>query len=250
MTQSLAGKVILITGGASGIGRQTAIHLHGLGAHVIVSDINENDGRALVDELGEPAQYIQCDVSDSTQVEHLAKQIAEQGLALNCAINNAGIEHHNVPLAECTEEMWDKTININLKGVFLSMKSEIPLMLKNGGGHIINIASVAGLRSAPSLAPYAASKHGVVGLTKTAAVEYARAGIRVNAVCPSFIRTAMVERAMDAMDDKQKAGLTKANPLKRLGEPQEVANLIGWLCSDESTFITGQALAVDGGMLA
>ena len=257
MSANLKGKTVLITGAASGIGRETALHLLDLGATIVLNDVNREAGEAFVKEIGGNVTFLQADVSDAAQVASMFADIEKRGLQLDCAINNAGVEHRNMPLHECSEELWDKTIDINLKGVFLCMQHELRHMLKAknadgapAGGHIINIASVAGLHSAPMLGPYSASKFGVIGLTRTAAVEYARANIRVNAVCPSFLRTPMVERALSMMDERQVKAVTNANPMRRLGEPVEAANLLAWLCSDESSFVTGQSWAIDGGLLA
>lgn len=249
----LTGKVILITGASSGIGKESARLLAHRKARVILSDVNDTDGLMLADELqaeGHQAQYIRCDVSQAREVEELLNTVRDNYGKLDCAVNNAGIEHHNLRLADCDEALFDRTVAINLKGVFLCMKYEIRLMLQTGGGHIINLASIAGLRSAPLLAPYAAAKHGVIGLTRTAAVEYARDNIRCNAVCPSFIRTPMVERAMESMHPKAAERLIKANPMQRLGEVNEIAEGIAWLCSEGSSFMTGQTLTLDGGFTA
>jgi NAD(P)-dependent dehydrogenase (short-subunit alcohol dehydrogenase family) len=249
----LTGKVILVTGASSGIGKETARLLARRKAHLILSDVNDPDGLMLAGELqaeGHQAEYIRCDVGQAREVEALLNSIRDNYGKLDCAVNNAGIEHHNLRLADCDEALFDRTVAINLKGVFLCMKHEIRLMLQTGGGHIINLASIAGLRSAPLLAPYAASKHGVIGLTRTAAVEYARDNIRCNAVCPSFIRTPMVERAMELMHPKAAERLVKANPMQRLGEVSEIAEGIAWLCTEGSSFMTGQTLTLDGGFTA
>jgi len=251
-TGGLQGRIILITGASSGIGRETALLLASQGARLALSDINEPDGRDLCEQIstaGGEAHFFPADVANHDSVKQLHDAVATHFGNIDCAINNAGVEHLNMRLADCTEEMWDHTLNVNLKGVWLCMKYQILLMQESGGGHIINMSSVAGLRSAASLAPYAASKHGVIGLTKTAAAEYATDNIRVNVVCPSFIRTPMVARAM-ASNEKVAAFLEKSNPMKRVGEPREVAEVIAWLCSDASSFMTGNALPVDGGMCA
>ncbi len=252
MNQSLRDKVIFVTGASSGIGRETSLDLARQGAVLVLADVNEKDGLSLVEEIqaaGGRARFVKLNVCDGAAVAEVMAGIAETEGRLDVAINNAGVEHTNQRLADIDEKVWDRTLDVNLKGVWLCMKYEIQQMLKQGGGHIINLASVAGLKGAPTLAPYAASKFGVVGLTKTAAMEYAREGVRVNAVCPSFIRTPMVQRVLD-MDPSIEKKLARSNPMQRLGETQEVSRVIAWLCTDDSSFITGQAIAIDGGLTA
>ena len=248
----VSGKVILITGGASGLGASMAEVLVARGARVFLGDLNEEAGQTLAGRLEGPgeADFAPVDVSDSQAVADFVAQAEERFGPVQVAINNAGIDHAPTPLADLDDETFHRNIAVNLNGVFYCMRAEIRRMLQTGGGHIINLASVAGLRSAPMLGAYAAAKHGVVGLTRTAAVEYARANIRVNAVCPSFVRTPMVEAVLEKMDESRARGLTEANPMKRLGSPEEIAYAVAWLCSDESSFMTGQSWALDGGMLA
>ncbi|ABC33438.1 short-chain alcohol dehydrogenase-like protein [Hahella chejuensis KCTC 2396] len=253
MAYDLQDKVILITGAASGIGKETALLLAQLGAEVVLSDINAEQGDAvatLIRDQGGRAHFCPADVTQAEQVANLHAFVMEVCGRLDCAVNSAGVEHVNARMADIDEATWDQVIDINLKGVFLCMREQIKCMLPRRDGRIINLASIAGLRSAPSLAPYSASKFGVVGLSKSAAVEYASSGIRINAVCPSFINTPMVQRALQAMDEKKALKVVRANPMQRLGEPEEIGRMIAWLCSDESSFMTGQAVALDGGLTA
>ena len=252
MTKQFEGKVALVTGGSSGIGRATASAFAGEGANVVVADVLVEGGGEtvrMIKEAGGEAIFVKTDVSKATEVEALIKKIVETYGRLDCAINNAGIEGTMAPTADCTEENWDRTININLKGVWLCMKYEIPQMLKQGGGAIVNMASVAGLVGLQGLPAYCASKGGVVQLTRTAALEYARAGIRVNAVCPGVIRTPMVDRLIAAQPEMEEA-LTAMEPVGRTGKPEEVAEAVVWLCSDAASFVTGHAMVVDGGFVA
>lgn len=251
--KDLSDKHILITGGASGIGAATAVLVASRGAKVIVSDRNTEQGAAVVSqitELGGSAHFIAADVSDVDSVASLFVQAKAHFGAVNVAINNAGIDHTPAPMHLVDDAVFHQNVAVNLAGVWYCMKQEIIQMLENGGGHVINIASVAGLHSAPSIAAYSATKHGVMGLTKSAAVEYAKANIRVNAVCPSFVRTPMVENVLANVDERVRNAMVKANPMKRLGEVNEIAGALAWLCSDESSFMTGQSVVLDGGMLA
>lgn len=250
---SVEDKHILVTGAASGIGKATAILLASRGAKVTISDINVALGDALANKIvaeGGRARFIPCDVSQAESVKSLFEQLTDGFGPLNVAINNAGIDHKPQAMHLIDDRVFHQNIAVNLTGVWYCMKQEITQMLQHGGGHIINIASVAGLRSAPMVAPYSATKHAVMGLTKSAAVEYAKANIRFNAVCPSFIRTPMVENVLANVDEKIRNRMIKANPMKRLGEVSEIAGALAWLCSDESSFMTGQSVVLDGGMLA
>ncbi|WP_020406078.1 SDR family NAD(P)-dependent oxidoreductase [Hahella ganghwensis] len=251
MTYSLQNKVILITGAGSGIGRETALLMGQHGAELVLSDINVSAGEevaALILEQGGRAYFKAADVANASQVEALHQYIVDTCSGLDCAINSAGIEHDNLRLTDCDEELFDHVIDINLKGIFLCMREQLKIMQAKGHGHIINLASVAGIKGAPTLAPYAASKFGVIGLTRTAALEYARRGIRVNAVCPSFINTPMVQRSLKMMDEKTADSIRHASPMKRLGEPLEVARTLAWLASDESSFMNGHSVVLDGGL--
>ena len=244
--------VALVTGAGAGIGKAIAEYLAGNGFHVIVSDFNEETGRqtsAGINSGGGSSRFESCDVTDEGQVvAMIASILAEEG-RLDAAINNAGVEGAPLRTADATQPEFDRIMTVNVKGVWLCMKHQIKSMIEQGGGSIVNIASVAGLVGAHSLPIYAASKHAVVGLTKSAALEYARKGIRVNAVCPAVIRTAMFERAMEFNPELGEAVL-KGNPSRRLGEPEEVAKAVHWLCTDASSFTNGAAITVDGGLTA
>jgi len=243
---------VLVTGAASGIGRAAALAFAQQGAQVAVCDIDAAGGEAVAAEIaqeGGTAIFIKADVSRSADVETLMARVVDTYGRLDCAFNNAGIEIEHLPLAEADEATFDRLMSVNVKGVWLCMKHEIRQMLKQGGGAIVNTASVAGLVGAPLQPVYAATKHAVVGLTKTAAAEYGRFGIRVNTVCPGIIRTPMLERALEREPRREKT-ITKVHPIGRLGEAQEIANAALWLCSDSASFVTGHQLAVDGGLTA
>lgn len=242
-------KVVIITGAGSGIGKATAIAFSREGAKVVVSDINEKQGNETVEEIkksrGE-ATFIKCDVSLDEDVRNLVNKTIEKYGRLDCAYNNAGIEGKPCTTTECSIENWDKTINTNLKGVWLCMKYEIPAMLKYGKGSIVNCSSIAGLVGFETIPAYVASKHGVIGLTETAALEFAKQNIRVNAVCPGAIHTPMLERFTRGEEDT----MASQDPMGRIGTPEEIAESVLWLCSDKSSYVTGHALAVDGGWVA
>jgi NAD(P)-dependent dehydrogenase (short-subunit alcohol dehydrogenase family) len=251
----LEGKVSLLTGAASGIGRATALVFADEGAKLLLADVDETGGGETVRlavERGAEALFITCDVSDSAQVEALVEGCVERFGRLDCAFNNAGIGGESARLADYDEEAWNRVLAVNLTGVFLCMKSELRQMVAQGGGAIVNAASLVGVMGYPNLGAYNAAKHGVVGLTRTAALEYASSGIRVNAVCPGWIETPMVmdsgpqPASIPAVYDAL-AGLM---PLGRLGKPEEVAAAVAWLCSDAASFVTGHPLLVDGGALA
>lgn len=252
MAGQLNGKVALVTGGSSGIGRATALALAREGAKVVVADVMVEGGQETVRLLtatGGQGLFVKTDVSRAAEVEALiGRAVATYG-RLDCAFNNAGVEGAFVTTSEYSEADWDRVLTINLKGVWLCMKYEIAHMLRQGGGAIVNTASGAGLVGVPNLSAYVASKHGVVGLTKTAALEYAKAGIRVNAVCPGVIQTPMVARLTSNRPDLSEA-LVAAEPMGRTGRPEEVAAAVVWLCSDAASFVTGHALSVDGGYVA
>lgn len=245
-------KVALVTGGSFGIGRAAAIAFAKRGAKVIVADwVEDKEGETIKSIKGEggEAMFVKCDVSKSADVILLIEKCLATFGRLDYAFNNAGIEGLMGQTHECTEENWDKTIGVNLKGIWLCMKNEIPIMQKQGSGVIINCASVAGLIGFPGLPAYVASKHGVAGLTKTAALENAKLNIRVNAVCPGVIKTPMIDR----ITGKEKAvekNYEAMEPVGRMGEPEEVAEAVVWLCSDAASFITGAILPVDGGWIA
>jgi NAD(P)-dependent dehydrogenase (short-subunit alcohol dehydrogenase family) len=255
MAGILEGKVALVTGASSGIGRATALVFADEGASMVLADVDETGGRETVrqvDDRGAEGFFIECDVSDSAQVEALVEECVKRLGRLDCAFNNAGIGGESARLADYDEEAWNRVLAVNLTGVFLCMKSELRQMVAQGGGAIVNAASLVGVMGYPNLGAYNAAKHGVVGLTRTAALEYASSGIRVNAVCPGWIETPMVmdsgphPASIPAVYDAL-AGLM---PLGRLGKPEEVAAAVAWLCSDAASFVTGHPLLVDGGALA
>lgn len=252
MAGELEDKVALVTGAAAGIGRASALAFAGGGARVMVSDVVVDGGEETVGQIqanGGEATFVRADVSQTADVEALVRQTVETYGRLDCAHNNAGIEGDMAATADCAEANWDRTIAINLKGVWLCMKYEIPQMLQQGGGAIVNTSSVAGLVGFANLPAYVATKHGVAGLTRTAALEYAEQGIRVNAVCPGVIQTAMIDRIVGG-DAEAEAQFTALEPVGRMGSPAEVAQAVVWLCSDAASFVTGVAMPVDGGFVA
>jgi NAD(P)-dependent dehydrogenase (short-subunit alcohol dehydrogenase family) len=252
MADSMKDKVALVTGASSGIGRATALSFAREGAKVVVADMNVIGGEETVEMVkaaGSDAFFVETDVSQAASVEAMISKTVETYGRLDYAHNNAGVEGVLTRTAEQTEEDWDPVIRINLKGVWLCMKYEIPQMLQQGAGAIVNTASGAGLIGVKRMAAYVASKHGVVGLTKTAALEYAKAGIRVNAVCPGVIQTPMVARVSGNRPDVLDK-MIAAEPIGRSGQPEEIAEAVVWLCSDAASFVTGHAMAVDGGAVA
>jgi NAD(P)-dependent dehydrogenase (short-subunit alcohol dehydrogenase family) len=252
MAATLQGKVILVTGGGSGIGRATALILARQGAKVMIADyVPEGAERTvkMIKEAGGTANCLAAEVSFPQQVEMMVNKTVEAYGRLDGAFNNAGIESRIVNTAETTEETFDRVIGINLKGVWLCMKYEIPQMLKQGGGAIVNTASAAGLVGVEGLCAYNASKHGVVGLTKTTALEYAQKNIRVNCVCPGLINTPMVARMIDA-GGMNEQDFIAAEPVARMGKPEEIGEGVAWLLSDAASFVTGHPLTIDGGWVA
>lgn len=248
----MEGKVALVTGGGSGIGKATALAFARNGARVAVVDVDVTCGEETAHEVveaGSEAIFLDADVGNGEQVRTVVDRTVANFGRLDCACNNAGISGAQARTADCTEENWDRTILVNLKGVWLCMKYEILRMLEQGSGVIVNTSSVAGLVGLKNWSAYVASKHGVVGLTKSAALEYAKAGIRINAVCPSIIGTSMAEYFTGG-DPRVEAHILAQQPLSRMGKPEEVAEAVLWLCSDAASFVTGHALAVDGGLLA
>ena len=248
----MTGKVALVTGGSSGIGRATALAFARDGAKVAVADLNIVGGQetvSLITGAGGEACFIEADMGESASVAAMVEKTVKTYGRLDYAHNNAGIEGVLKRTAEQAEEDWAPVIQINLTGVWLCMKYEIPHMLRQGGGAIVNTASGAGLIGVKRMAAYVASKHGVVGLTKTAALEYAKSGIRINAVCPGVIKTAMVDRVSGNRPDVLDK-MIAAEPIGRSGQPEEIAEAVVWLCSDAASFVTGHAMAVDGGAVA
>jgi NAD(P)-dependent dehydrogenase (short-subunit alcohol dehydrogenase family) len=247
----LAGKVAIITGAASGIGRAAAEMFAGEGAAVVVADVQEDAGKGLVAALndrGARAIFTRTDVADPADVEAMVAAAVDTYGRLDILFNNAGIEGETAPTAETTLDAWSRIITVNLTGVFLGCRYAIPAMLANGGGSIVNNASVAALVGFPGFAAYCASKGGMVQLTKAAALEYATQNIRVNCLCPGVIDTPMVARA--ASDPEVRAMLEQIEPVGRFGRPEEVAALALFLASDEASFITGAIIPVDGGLVA
>ena len=252
MTTVLQNKIALITGGTTGIGRETAILFAKNGAKVVISGRRETEGNetiSLVRAAGGDGLFVKSDVSKSADVQSLMQKTIEKFGRLDIAFNNAGIEGNWKPIIEQSEEDWDSVIDINLKGTWLCLKYEIIQMLKQGGGDaIVNMSSVAGLMGFAGAEPYIASKHGVIGLTRTVALEYAAKGIRVNAVCPAVIETAMADRAFGHSEVNKRA--LALHPLGRFGKSREVAEAVLWLCSSKSSFMTGHYIVLDGGMRA
>lgn len=252
MAAELEGKVGLVTGGTSGIGRETAILFAKAGAKVVVAGRREKEGEETVDLIraaGGDAVFVKTDVSKAADVDVLVKKAVERFGRLDVAFNNAGVEGVWVPVARQSEKDFDRTISINLKGVWLCLKYELRQMLRQGGGGaIVNAGSVYGLIGDAGAAAYSASKWGVIGLTKSAALENARNGIRVNAVCPAAVKTAMADRLFGAAEVRQLA--VNSHPIGRFGTPQEIAEAVVWMCSDRASFMTGQSLILDGGFLA
>ena len=252
MAELMQDKVALVTGASSGIGRATALVFAREGAKVVVADLNVVGGQEtvqLVKAAGGEAVFVETDVAQAASVEAMVQTAVDTYGRLDCAHNNAGVEGVLSRTAEQTEQDWEPVIRINLKGVWLCMKYELPHMVQQGSGAIVNTASGAGLIGVKRMAAYVASKHGVIGLTKTAALEYAKSGVRVNAVCPGVIQTAMVERVSGRRPDVLEK-MIAAEPIGRSGQPEEIAESVVWLCSDAASFVTGHAMAVDGGAVA
>jgi NAD(P)-dependent dehydrogenase (short-subunit alcohol dehydrogenase family) len=249
---SFAGKVAFVTGAASGIGRATAAAFASAGASVAVADVSEQGNQEtarLIEDQGGRALAVRCDVTSGQDVKAALEQAVDAFGRLDVAFNNAGVEQPVGPAAEVSEEQWDRIVDINLRGVFLCMKHEIPLMLQQGGGAIVNTSSGAGVTAVKGQAAYTAAKHGVVGLTKAAALDYAEANLRINAVCPGIIDTAMMQRFTgDSAEGRQR--VIGQEPVGRMGTPEEIAGAVLWMCSDAAAFVVGHALVIDGGQTA
>jgi NAD(P)-dependent dehydrogenase (short-subunit alcohol dehydrogenase family) len=252
MAGSLQNKIVLVTGGGSGIGRATALRVAREGATIMIADYLPGSAVktvAMIKEAGGTADCFAADVSVTKQVEAMVNKTVERFGRLDCAFNNAGIEGEMGDTVSCTEDNFDRVVAIDLKAVWLCMKYEIPQMLKQGGGSIVNTASIAGLLGFNGIPAYVAAKHGVVGLTRTAALEYAQKNIRVNCVCPGVINTPMVQRALDK-GVMSEADAIASEPVGRLGKPEEIAEGVCWLLSDAASFVTGHPLTIDGGWAA
>ena len=247
----LQDRVALVTGGSSGIGRATAFAFVREGANVVIADVDDKGGERtlrMIAEAGGEITFVKTDVSKAAEVRVMVRQTVKTYDRLDCAINNAGVFRGLQSYThKCTEKTWDRVININLKGVWLCMKYEIPQMLKGGSGVIVNMSSIAGLVGLKDMSAYAASKHGIVGLTKSAALEYVQEGIRINAVCPGSINRPTVRGNKVWTVKKPDGGL---HPMGRFCTSEEVAESVVWLCSDAASFVTGHTMVVDGGRIA
>jgi NAD(P)-dependent dehydrogenase (short-subunit alcohol dehydrogenase family) len=245
-------KVAIVTGGNSGIGRATAVALAKEGAKVTVAARRASEGEEtvrLIKEAGSDAIFVKTDVAIENDVSSLVEKTVDTYGRLDYAVNNAGIGEKMTPLVEQTSEKFDQIMNTNVKGIWLSMKYEIPEMIKNGGGAIVNTSSVAGLVGFPQMSVYIASKHAVLGLTKSAALEYAKSGIRINAIAPGGVETDMLMQTVG--DDHQFLETFRSmHPIGRIGRPEEIANAVVWLLSDKASFVLGHTLLVDGGIVS
>src|SRR5579864_3145423 len=252
MAGILEGKVALITGAGSGIGQATSRVFAREGAKLVLADVVEEGGNRtlkLVQDLGAQAIFVKCDVARWSDVDAAVAKAVQTYGRLDCAFNNAGIEGKGGDTHECTEENWNRVIAIDLTGVWYCMKAEITQMLKQGSGAIVNTSSIMGLTGAIRVPAYTAAKHGVAGLTKAAALEYARHGIRINAVCPAPIYTPLLMSAFEKRPDVEQR-YARSEPMKRLGQPEEVGEAVAWLCSDRASYVTGLPMPVDGGYMA
>jgi NAD(P)-dependent dehydrogenase (short-subunit alcohol dehydrogenase family) len=250
---AFTGKVAIVTGGSAGIGRATAVAFAREGAKVVVASRRVEEGEEtvhLIRQAGSDGLFIKTDVAKAADVRTMVEKTVATYGRLDYAFNNAGVvEPKPGPLVEQTEEAFDQIVNVNVKGVWLSMKYEIPEMLKHGGGAIVNMSSVAGMVGFPGVGIYVASKHAVIGLTKTAALEYSKSGVRVNAVNPAAIETDMLAHVTGGNAEAM-AQMGAMHPIGRIGKPEEVADAVIWLCSDKASFVTGHSLLVDGGLTA
>jgi NAD(P)-dependent dehydrogenase (short-subunit alcohol dehydrogenase family) len=248
-TGNFAGKVAFVTGAANGIGRAAALAFAREGASVVAGDISEKGNREtarMVEELGRHALAVNCDVTRTEDIQRALRATIEKFGRLDFAFNNAGIEYAAKPVSDVTEDEWDRIMAIDLRGVFLCMKHEIPLMLKQGGGAIVNNSSGAGIKGFKGGAAYVAAKHGVVGLTKAAALDYAASNVRINAVCPGIIDTPMMDRFSGGTPEGRRAVIAQ-EPVGRMGKSEEIGAAVVWLCSDAASFVVGHAMVVDGG---
>jgi NAD(P)-dependent dehydrogenase (short-subunit alcohol dehydrogenase family) len=249
MDLSFKGKVVLVTGACQGMGFATAKAFAKAGAKVVLADVQEDKVRSASETLigaGHTVMAVPCDVSNEDHVAVMVEKTVAAYGRLDAAYNNAGIQTPQIPAADMSYEDYDKTMAVNLRGIFTCMKYEIPQMLKNGGGAIVNCSSQGGVTGFPGQAAYIASKHGVIGLTRTAALDYAKQGVRVNAICPGVIHTPMLDALLRGNKETEEA-IVKLIPVGRLGEPEEIANAVLWLCGPGASFVIGHALLVDGG---
>lgn len=248
MSLGLEGKVVLVTGAGRGIGQATAIAFGNAGAKVAVADVADSADETmdLLKQADAQSVYIKADVSKAAEVEAMVNKAVSTFGRLDCAVNNAGIDLGMKPIQDWTEDEWDRTININLKGIWLSMKYEIPQMLRQGNGAIVNTSSILGLIGLPHHGAYCASKHGILGLTKTAAAENAAAGLRINAICPGVTATPLYDMAVEA-NPELGAATVAVIPMQRVAKMEEVAKASLWLCSDQASYVNGASLGVDGG---
>ena len=248
MSNEFKEKTVIVTGAGNGIGRAIAIAFANEGANVVVSDVSKEGGEETVEiirkESGE-AIFIKADVGNGSEIKELVKKTVSTFGRLDYAVNNAGIEGEVAPIADYPEEIWDSVIRINLKGVWLGLKYQIPAILETGGGAIVNIASMEGIIAFPGISPYVAAKHGVNGITKAVALEYMKAGVRVNSICPGIIDTKMINRLTEEVP--QVDDLVTLSPAGRKGRPEEIAEAAVWLCSNKASFVNGHTLVVDGG---
>lgn len=252
MKNRLEGKVALVTGAASGIGAASATAFAREGAAVVLADVQVEAGEKLAQSIrdtGGKAHFVKADMTIESDVKDMVATAVMTFGRLDCAFNNAGIESTPGDVTQCTNENWDRTINVNLRGIWWCMKYEIPEIIKAGGGDIVNSSSIAGMVAFPGLPAYVASKHGVIGLTKNAALEFADKNVRVNAVCPGVVHTPMIDRLTQG-DDQAERAMMEGAPMGRMGTAEEVAQVALWLCSSGSSFVTGHALVVDGGWVA
>jgi NAD(P)-dependent dehydrogenase (short-subunit alcohol dehydrogenase family) len=252
MSPDLSEKTAVVTGAASGIGEAVAHELAAAGAAVVVADLDDSgtDVAAAIRDAGGDAVFAETDVSDPDAVAAMVETAREEFGGLDCAVNNAGIGGQQMSTAEYTTEAWNRVIGVNLTGVFFCVREELTAMLDGDGGSIVNVASILGKVGFEAAPAYTAAKHGVLGLTQTAAQEYATEGVRVNAVCPGFIETPMLAEAGMTEDEEMRAQIEAMHPAGRLGDPEEVASAVAWLCSGGSSFVTGAAYDVDGGYLS